>query len=276
MIPISVLTPASAHGARELAALFTAVYEGYWFPIELDGAAFTAMVRQGDIDLEASRVALEGGTPAGIALLGIRGETGWIGGMGVVPALRRRGVGEGLMRAVLEAARARGLREVTLEVLEQNDSAIRLYERLGFERIRELEVWSAEAGGEPASGVRAATLDAAHVWIAAHRSDAEPWQRADAALPHARSLDPPPQALAVGDEKALRGAAIFRVNQGRAALIQIAAADTEAARDLLVGILDRADTLVWLNAPVGDPAAVALRALGGTVSARQLELVLRL
>ena len=251
-------------------------YEGYWFPVELDGEAFKAMVRQGDIDLAASRVALEGGTPAGIALLGIRGETGWIGGMGVVPALRRRGVGEGLMRAVLEAARTRGLGEVTLEVLEQNDAAIRLYERLGFERIRELEVWSAEAGGEPASGVRAATLDKAHVWIAAHRSAAEPWQRADAGLPYTRTLDPPPEALAVGDEETLRGAAIFRVNSGRAALIQIAATDPEAAHDLLLGILGRADTLVWLNAPVGDPVALALRALGGTVSARQFEMALRL
>ena len=53
-----------------------------------------------DFDLDASRVALRDGRQIGLVNLGVRGPDGWIGGMGVVPDERRRGVGEQLMRAV--------------------------------------------------------------------------------------------------------------------------------------------------------------------------------
>lgn len=270
-----MLTPADTYGADELAALFTAAYEGYWFPVQLDGAAFTAMIGQSDVELGASRVALDGGRPVGIVLLGVRGGTGWIGGMGVVPALRRRGLGEALMRAVLDEARARGLREVTLEVLEQNEPAIRLYERLGFEPVRELEVWTAQAAGAASTAVPV-DVDDAHAWIAAARTSPEPWQRADRALAWLRLQDPPPVALAVEDGGSRRGAAVIRVAVGRAGVIQLAAADERAAGDLLAGILASAGSLLWLNAVAGDGALPALRALGGTVAARQHELALAL
>ena len=50
----------------------------------------------------------------------------------VAPDARRRGVGAGLVRALLDAARERGATTATLEVRESNDAARRLYERLGF------------------------------------------------------------------------------------------------------------------------------------------------
>ena len=65
------------------------------------------MVRRFDLDLAASRVARAGGEPVGIALLGLRGDRGWIGGMGVVPGARREGLGRRLMAAVIEQARSR-------------------------------------------------------------------------------------------------------------------------------------------------------------------------
>jgi len=53
-------------------------------------------------------------------------------GLGVRKPWRRQGIGEGLVRRVLERARATGLRRIDLEVRADNASAIRLYERLGF------------------------------------------------------------------------------------------------------------------------------------------------
>ncbi len=52
--------------------------------------------------------------------------------MYVAPRARGTGVGERLVRAVLEEAAERGRGRVVLEVTEGNDPAIRLYERMGF------------------------------------------------------------------------------------------------------------------------------------------------
>lgn len=53
----------------------------------------------------------------------------------VDPARRGQGLGEQLVRAMIEEARARGIRSLDLYVLEENTRAVRLYERLGFETV---------------------------------------------------------------------------------------------------------------------------------------------
>jgi ribosomal protein S18 acetylase RimI-like enzyme len=53
-----------------------------------------------------------------------------------VPDRRGQGVGTALMRALLTAAREAGFSSVSLSVGSSNP-AIRLYERLGFERVRD-------------------------------------------------------------------------------------------------------------------------------------------
>ncbi|MFB7663414.1 GNAT family N-acetyltransferase [Kitasatospora sp. NPDC056138] len=55
-----------------------------------------------------------------------------IQGFAVLPASRGRGVGARLIDAALAAARADGIRRMTLRVLGRNASARRLYERAGF------------------------------------------------------------------------------------------------------------------------------------------------
>jgi ribosomal-protein-alanine N-acetyltransferase len=48
------------------------------------------------------------------------------------PALRGQGIGTQLMKRVFEEAKRLGARRATLEVRRSNESARRLYERLGF------------------------------------------------------------------------------------------------------------------------------------------------
>ncbi len=55
-------------------------------------------------------------------------------GLAVAPAARRRGVAAALLAAVEQQARARGARKLSLRVLGTNDVAMRLYDRLGFQR----------------------------------------------------------------------------------------------------------------------------------------------
>ena len=55
-------------------------------------------------------------------------------GLAVAPSLRRRGVASALLAAAEEHARARGARKLSLRVLSTNATALRLYERVGFQR----------------------------------------------------------------------------------------------------------------------------------------------
>jgi ribosomal protein S18 acetylase RimI-like enzyme len=108
------LRPGSTLELGALADLFNSAYEGYVVPFRLDEPTLRFMVEAYDIDLDASRVAVRDGKPVGLANLAIRGDDGWIGGVGVVAAARRSGIGETLMRAIQDEGRKRGLRRVWL------------------------------------------------------------------------------------------------------------------------------------------------------------------
>ena len=261
------LEPASRYSDSSLAEIFTAGYEGYFTPFVLDEAAFRFMSTTYDDDLDASRVAIVDDEPAGICKLGIRGERGWIGGVGVAAPHRGKGIGEALMRGVLDEARSRGLREVWLEVLFPNEPAIRLYDKLGFERVRVLEVWTLEGADFRGNGARAVPVEHAQARIRRERRDREPWQRADESVEHLEDVE----ALASD-----RGALLFRRTGEGISLLQAVAADESAARELLESLPSDATSLQWLNGPAGDPFNAAIASVGGTLAWRQHEMVLRL
>jgi ribosomal protein S18 acetylase RimI-like enzyme len=259
------IRPASSLDSEQLASLFTAGFSGYYVPIAADAAAIEAMTSNWDFDLDASRVAFDDGEPVGFAFLGVRGPRGWIGGTGVVPAARRRGIGDAVMRAVLDEAARLGLEEVSLEVLVQNEPALRLYERLGFEHVRELEIWEVEASNDvllDSGSARNVAVESAQEAIARLRREPEPWQRADEIV--ARLADV--RALAVED-----GAVLYRTSGGRASIVQLAGS-ADAARELLAAILAEVPAVAWVNAPAGDPPTEACAALGGRVTERQIEM----
>jgi ribosomal protein S18 acetylase RimI-like enzyme len=249
----------------DLAALFTRAYEGYVVPFELNEETLLFMVRTFDLDLDAGRIAFRDDTPVGLVNLGIRGERGWIGGLGVVAEARRQGLGRRLMEAVHEEARTRGIRQITLEVIEGNDAAFSLYEDLGYETTRRLEIGSLDA--EPGSG-----LAHEHPWEEARsrirelRAAAEPWQRDDDTLRHYEDL------RGVCTET---GAAVFRVTgEGRVVVMQFAG-DEAAARTVLES-LRAAGPVSLFNVPEDDSTLGVLASLGGRIALRQREMLLRL
>jgi ribosomal protein S18 acetylase RimI-like enzyme len=256
------LAPAATLDADTLARLFTAGYAGYPLPVELDGPAFSRMAEIVDADLGLSRVAVVEDEPVGIALLARRDAEGWIGGMGVVSSHRRRGIGRAVLVAALDAGRGAGIERVSLEVLDRNDTARRLYGQLGFEVVRELEVWSVPTGsGEP----REVDAAVAHEWLRAHRTEREPWQRDD------RSLGRLSDATGLLVDGA---AALVRVAGGRVGVLQLDGRP-EALRNLLTGARTLGESLSVVNLPAAHPASVALEALGGAVTVRQHEMVLQ-
>ena len=260
------LEPASTLSRAQLAEVFTASYEGYFMPVTVDEATYRFMAGSWDFDLEASRVAFDGEDPVGICNFGVRGEEGWIGGVGVVAHRRGEGIGKQLMQAAEDEARARGLKRIWLEVLVQNEPAIALYEKRGYKHVRELEVWS--LGDLVAvSNYVPVPVTAVHERIRRERSEREPWQRADETVANLEDVE--------GLESE-RGAMLFRRTGERVSLLQGVAGDEAAASELLQSLPALATSLSWLNGPAGDPFNAAIAALGGTQSARQHEMLLEL
>ena len=140
------LVPADSIGLDALSRLFNEAYSDYFVPLRLDRDALEFTVAICDIDLDASRVALEDGEPAAFAFLAVREVDGWVGGMGTVPGQRRRGLGEAALTEAIGEGRRRGLTSVRLEVIDENVPARALYEKLGFEAERRLVVLDRHAG----------------------------------------------------------------------------------------------------------------------------------
>ena len=256
------LEPASRFTLAELAQIFNAGYEDYFTPFDLDEAAFRFMVETYDDDLDASRVAILDDEPVGICKVAVRGDTGWVGGLGVNVPHRNKGIGVVLMRRTIEELRARGVRELWLEVLVQNEPAVRLYERLGFEHVRELEVWSLDELETERHELPSLALE-----DALGREERPPWQRADASVSRLEGVH------ATGDD---RGSLVYRVAGGVASLLQCAARDADSARGLLGALPAEASSARWINGPTGHPLNEALASLGGTLAHRQHEMLLRL
>ena len=63
------------------------------------------------------------------------GEDAHIVTLAVAPGQRQRGVGSLLMVSLVDAAKHRGARNLTLEVRSSNDTAQHLYRKFGFEEV---------------------------------------------------------------------------------------------------------------------------------------------
>ena len=257
MTPGLDIRPALSLSVAERAGLFTSAYEGYLVPMHVDEAALVWMQETLDFDFDASRIAFLDGEPVGLANLAVCGGDAWVGGIGVVPAARRSGVGEALMRALHEEARQRGVERVWLEVIVENAAARTLYEKLGYEQVQDVEVWTLPAADGDHAGREVPAAEAKARLPERH----EPWQRADGTLSHYDDL----RGLVTDD-----GAMLFCLRSS--AQLQQYAGEPEP---LLRALRTFKDVYV-LNLPANDPAARVLRELGGSVVLRQHEMLLGL
>lgn len=114
--------------------------------LEIDAAAFDDFWRldQGGLldALDATpsarfRVALDpagGDAIVGYAVCGRAGRRGFVQRLAVAPPLQGRGLGTALLVDGLGWLRRRGVTRAVVNTQESNEGAVRLYERLGFER----------------------------------------------------------------------------------------------------------------------------------------------
>ncbi|HML20024.1 MAG TPA: GNAT family N-acetyltransferase [Aggregatilinea sp.] len=131
---------------RAFTAAFNLAYSDYFTPISMTVSSFRSLIERDDLSLQDSVAAVEDKRIVGTGLLGIRDNHGWIGGMGVVPDHRRRGIGRHMMLFLIERARQHGLSHIDLEVIDQNYGAHALYLSLGFIETRSLVSVEREPG----------------------------------------------------------------------------------------------------------------------------------
>lgn len=135
-----VTVPASYYTLPELVDQLNRGFEGYFLPIYFNVEMFSNMLRKDGIDLAESRVLVLDDQPCGIALIACRRSihSSRLAAMGIARDARGRGAGSWLMRVLIEEAYVRGDREMVLEVIEQNQPAVKLYRKYGFESVRRL------------------------------------------------------------------------------------------------------------------------------------------
>lgn len=132
------LLPASRFTIDELTAIYNKTRVDYMIPMPMNAARLAEYIEMYDVRMEHSLVAMEGETMRGVAMLGVRADRTWITRLGVIPSTRRTGVGEALMRGVLEQSALLGIHFNMLEVIKNNTPAHQLFLKLGFYEVGEL------------------------------------------------------------------------------------------------------------------------------------------
>jgi GNAT superfamily N-acetyltransferase len=267
---VKVVTAAELRRGR-LLEVFNAGFSDYLLPLQLDEGTLRTHLRENDIALDRSPVAVDE-EPVAFALLGIRGPDAWIGGMATRPSHRRRGLARRLLDAAIDSAAEAGCEAVWLEVVDRNAAAVPLYRARGFAGVRDLTVWSLPAAA--GAGAREVDEREAHAWIAANREEREPWQRADGTLDRLREAGAALRGLVLERSGEIAAAAVCR-DATAVSVLQLAAVDDEAA-DALLGAAANGRALHVTNAPADGRVSRALERRGASVIARQHEMRLAL
>jgi ribosomal protein S18 acetylase RimI-like enzyme len=277
--------------AAELAHAFNRSFEHYFVPMNQTPESFDAMNRVNDVRLDRSLVAYTAdGTLAGIAMLAIRGDRGWVGGIGLVPELRGKGLSKPLLDRLLQEAREASLLQVLLEVLKDNIAAQSLYLRTGFRVIRPVNVFIGALNPAalessqvaPAAEIRPISLARAMELHDQMEPCAATWQREPASLTKTRNVEGLAYHAA-GDERPLAYLLYATAAQGYV-LYDLGIRGKGVERPLESGLrlvqeLERRTpraTYRAIDIPAGDPLDSVLQALGCPVWTLQYEMVVDL
>jgi len=188
--------PASDYPLPDLVQLLNLSFESYLVPIHFDLSQFLTMLRKDNMDLSASRVLLADEQPSGLALIARRGWNSRLAAMGITSEMRNKGAGSWLLEKIVQEARERGDHEMVLEVIANNEAAVHLYKKFGFQTVRRLiSLIRKDAHEEFKSDLKEMDLrEAGHLILQYGLSDL-PWQLSGETI---ALLNPPARAYQSG------------------------------------------------------------------------------
>jgi len=139
MNPVYSLVSLSQIRDEEFRLLSNSAFSDYLAgPFHLSQERFPDWIRVSGLDRSSSLVMQYGATSVGYLAVAQREQRLRIVGMGIVPEHRRKGLSRAFLSYLLSTDRIADLDAVELEVIENNLPALRLYESLGFQKLRRL------------------------------------------------------------------------------------------------------------------------------------------
>lgn len=135
----TVISKAATHwNSHQLAEILSRCFEGYLVPFTIDGDTFATRFSAEDISYGDTRVWLQDDEAKALAVIVRRGQTSRLAAFAIRPEWRGQGLGKQFIQQLIDEARARGDRQMWLEVIVGNDNGLALYKRMGFVRQQTL------------------------------------------------------------------------------------------------------------------------------------------
>jgi ribosomal-protein-alanine N-acetyltransferase len=142
-----VVGPARPADAPALAAIHATGFERGW-----DVHEFERMIADPAVVAHLARPGGKG-TPTGFALSRVVADEAEILTVAVKPSARGKGLGKLILRPHFGALAARGARSIFLEVAQDNEPAIRLYQAYGFAEVGRRAGYYRRANGHAATAI---------------------------------------------------------------------------------------------------------------------------
>jgi ribosomal protein S18 acetylase RimI-like enzyme len=143
-----IFKPLHETSIEQVHQAFVDAFSDYEVPLPMPFEKFVEMIKIRDLNLKYSLGCFVEKRLVGFIICGFRETENqkicYDGGTGVVKEFRRQGIGEQLLEKLIEMLKEMHINQFVLEVLENNQPAINLYEKYGFRKIRRLECFEIE------------------------------------------------------------------------------------------------------------------------------------
>ncbi|WP_430885930.1 GNAT family N-acetyltransferase [Fusibacter sp. JL216-2] len=125
--------------------VFKKGYSDYSISLDMGQEAFVHRFLEIDASRDLSYLAFDKDQPAGLILGKIQNfhgvKTMRCGGFAVIPQMRKKGIGEKLFEKHEQVAKENNCKLLFLEVLKENDKAIRFYKRVGYHPVNDFRYY---------------------------------------------------------------------------------------------------------------------------------------
>ncbi len=119
-----------------------AAFSDYIVPLQMTEDQFKNHIAQNAVNINLSVGAFYKEKLVGYTLNGFGNwngkKTAYDAGTGIIPEYRRKGIGKNIFKFLIPKLKALNIEQMLLEVISNNEAAIDLYRKLGFEETREL------------------------------------------------------------------------------------------------------------------------------------------